>query len=199
MRTFLLVGLAACSSSTAVVRRQAAVNAPELARTAEAEVRRDDPAAGVPAAAALAKDHGGWVESMADERVVLRVPDEQLDKVLDELPRLGEVAARHVHATDVGDAHRDLRIRLDSLRRTRERYLALLDKAQTVADAAAVERELERVTTQLEELEAQLAAMEKRIAFSSLALDFARKVRPGPIGWVFYGLYSGVKWLFVWD
>jgi seryl-tRNA synthetase len=147
----------------------------------------------------MAKEHGGWVESMAEERVVLRVPDDQLDAMLDELPKLGEVAQRRVNAVDMGEAHRDLRLRIDGLRRTRDRYLALLDRAQSVSDAAAVEKEIERVTAQLEQLEAQLAAMEKRIQFSSLAVGFSRKLRPGPVGWVFYALYSGMKWLLVWD
>ncbi|MCA1826783.1 MAG: DUF4349 domain-containing protein [Myxococcales bacterium] len=173
--------------------------APELVRTADAEIHREDPAQGVTAAVALAKEHGGWAESMNVERVVLRVPDEQLDAVLVELPKLGEVASRRVHAVEMGDAHRDLRLRIDSLRRTRDRYLELLGRAENVSEATGVEREIERVTSELERLEAQLAAMEKRIQFSALALDFSRKVRPGPVGWVFYGLYSGLKWLLVWD
>ncbi len=163
------------------------------------EIHREDPPAGVTAATAFATDHGGWVESIADEHVVLRLPDAQLDAALDDLARLGEVASRRVQAQEVGDAHRDLRVRIDSLRRTRERYLALLDKAQSVADATAVERELERVTSELERLEATLAAMEKKIVYSSLSLEFSRKVRPGPLGWPFYAAYAGVKWLFVHD
>jgi hypothetical protein len=30
-------------------------------------------------------------------------------------------------------------------------------------------------------------------------VDFARPVRPGPVGWVFYGLAKGIKWLFIWE
>jgi hypothetical protein len=172
---------------------------PELARTASAEVHREDPAQGVPAAVTLAKEHGGWAESMSGAQVVLRVPDQQLDAVMAELPRLGEVASRRVLAVDVGEQHRDLQLRIDSLRRSRDRYLALLDRAQNVSEATGVEKEIERVTGELEKLEAKLAAMEKRIEFSSLSVDFYRNVRPGPVGWVFYAVYSGVKWLFVWD
>lgn len=173
--------------------------APELQRSAEAEIRRDDPERGVTAAAELAKQHGGWVESMASERVTLRVPDAELDAVLADLPGLGELTARRVRALDVGDAHRDLEVRIDTLRKTRERYLALLARAQGIGEATAVEHELERVTTQLERLEAELATMEKRIAYSALAVEFSRPVTPGPIGWIFYGAYLGLKKLFVWN
>jgi hypothetical protein len=200
MRTILLVACVACSHAQpmAVYGREIAP-APELVRAADAEIHREDPSNGPNAAASLAKEHGGWVESMAQERVVLRVPDERLDAVMAELPKLGDVASRRVRAVDMGEAHRDLKVRIDNLRRTRDRYLALLDRAGNVSEATGVEREIERVTAELEKLEAQLAAMEKRIQFSSLALDFSRTVRPGPVGWVFYALYSGVKWLFVWD
>jgi hypothetical protein len=186
-------------SGAAVQEVSSAARAPELQRAAEAEVRRDDPEAGVAAAAALARDHGGWVESMAAERVTVRVPDSQLDAVLAELPRLGELRARRVRAVDVGDTHRDLEVRIDTLRRTRQRYLALLDKAQGIAEATAVEHELERVTGRLERLEAELASLQKRIAYSGLSVDFSREVTPGPIGWVFYGAFTAVKKLFVWN
>ena len=136
---------------------------------------------------------------MAPEHVVLRLPDAELDGALEDLPALGEVLARHVRAVDVADAHRDLEVRIDTLRKTRERYLALLAKAQSIAEATAVEHELERVTGELERLETALAAMEKRIAYSSLALEFSRKTTPGPVGWLFYGAYVAVKKLFVWD
>jgi hypothetical protein len=37
------------------------------------------------------------------------------------------------------------------------------------------------------------------VALATVRVDFERPVRPGPVGWVFYGLARGVKWLFVWD
>jgi len=32
-----------------------------------------------------------------------------------------------------------------------------------------------------------------------LRVDFEKPVRPGPVGWVFYGLAKGIKWLFIWE
>jgi hypothetical protein len=222
MRRLLLLAAAAAACSCAghsltgdeapsgtIERRQGAMPeapqpaadgpAPELQRTATAEIQRDDPEKGVTAAAALATRHGGWVESMASERVTMRVPDANLDAVLADLPELGELTSRRVRAVDVGDTHRDLQIRIDTLRKTRERYLALLERAESIAEATAVEHELERINGQLERLEASLAAMEKRIAYSALSVEFTRKTTPGPLGWVFYGVFVGVKKLFVWN
>src|SRR6267142_7078366 len=90
--------LAACASSRTVVRQTdvSPAESRELARTADAEVHREDPEKGPPAAAALAKEHGGWVSAMYGENVTLRVPNEALDEVMDALPSLGEVAGRRV-------------------------------------------------------------------------------------------------------
>jgi len=199
MRILCLLLVAACSH--AAPRPDTAPESPDrdLARSAEATLHRDDPDKGPPAAAALAKEHGGWVASMNEDRIALRVPDAQLDAVLAALPSLGEVAERRVRAEDTTDAHRDLQVRIDNLRKTRDRYLSLLDKAAGVSEATAVEHELERVTVQLELLEAKLQAMEGRIQYAQLSLEFSRKVRPGPVGWVFYAMYSAAKWLLVWN
>jgi hypothetical protein len=171
----------------------------ELSRTARAELQRDDPEAGPPAAAALAKRHGGWVASMAARSVTVEVPGDRLEALLVELPSLGKVTERHFAARDVTAAHRDLRVRIDNLKRERDRYLALLERAESISDATAVEREIERLTGQLELLEARLQAMGERVQDAAVQLDFSRELRPGPVGYVFYAVFSGVKWLFVRD
>lgn len=63
----------------------------------------------------------------------------------------------------------------------------------------AVERELARATTEVERLEGQLRLLQNQVAFSTVRLTVDEDVDPGPLGWVFVGLYEGVKWLFVWD
>src|ERR1041384_3680841 len=196
MRKLLWLGLlfGCAHSAPTMALRDSGPAQRDLARTADATVHREDPEKGPSAAASLAKEHGGWVAAMNDDRVDLRVPDGQLDAVLAALPSLGEVAERRIRASDVTDAHRDLLVRIDNLRRTRDRYLALLDQAENVSEATGVEKELERVTALLEVLEAQQKALEQRVEFASLSVEFSRKVRPGPIGWVFYGLYAAVKW-----
>jgi hypothetical protein len=171
----------------------------ELSQAATASIERNDPEAGPRAAAELAKRHGGWVATMRECEVTVAVPGDQLDAVLAELPSLGKVAESRLLARDVTAAHRDLEVRIDSLRRERERYLALLDRAAGVAEALQVEHEIERLTSQLELLEAQLSSLKDRVADAALAISFSREVHPGPVGYVFYAVYTGIKWLFVRD
>src|SRR4051812_15768660 len=119
-RLIICALLAACSATRHAYRQPDVFPADsrELTRTADAEVHREDPEKGPPAAAALAKEHGGGVSAMNGETVTLRVPDEALDVVMDALPSLGEVAGRHLRALDVTDAHADLEARIDNLQKS---------------------------------------------------------------------------------
>jgi Domain of unknown function (DUF4349) len=209
MRTILcLMLVCACSASHASLRgdeassaenSQARDGSPLLAHRGEASLEREDPEKGPDAAAKLAAQHGGYVSLMQERSVTLQVPGDQVDALLAELPTLGKVTSRRFEALDVTSPRRDLKARIDNLSRERSRYLDLLAAATTISDAAAVEREVERVTGELEAMEARMAALDARVADASLRLDFSHELKPGPIGLVFYALASGVKWLFVWN
>lgn len=170
-----------------------------IVRSASLDVERDDPEKGPAEAVALAKTHGGYAALVTDSAVTARVPAAALDAFLGKMPSLGKVARQSVTAEDVTDTHRDLKVRLENLARVRARYLELLERSASVSDAVSVEKELERVTAEYESLKARLESLEGQVALATVRVEFSRPVRPGPVGWVFYGLAKGVKWLFVWD
>lgn len=128
-----------------------------------------------------------------------RVPEARLDEVVARLPDLAEVVRSEVRAPEVSGAVRDLRVRVQSATALRDRLVALLERASTVEEVLAVERELGRVTESLALMQSQLQAQESEVAFAEVHLRVEDPASPGPLGWVFYGLYRGVKWLFVWD
>lgn len=194
--------LSACATSEGTARPEAPISAHlgrDVIKSAALEISREDPAGGVKHAEALANRLGGYAQSTSAEYATLLVPSAKLDQALDELATLGKVEHRDVRADDVTEAKADLELRLDNLRRTRDRYLQLLDKANDVQETLVVERELERITLEIERLEAQLQHVTTRVALATIDVRFARPVRPGPVGWVLYGMFSAVKWLFVWS
>jgi hypothetical protein len=212
VRLFLLIpliALAACASAKAPMRAEPSAgsgSAPgalevgrSIVRTATVEVERPDPGQGPAQAAELAKTHGGYAQRVSAESATVRVPAERLEGFLGAVPALGQVEQQTVTAEDVTEAHQDLKVRLDNLTRARERYLELLQRAVTVEEAVKVERELERVTAEYESLKARLESLEGQVALATVHLEFRRPVRPGPVGWVFWGLGKAVKWLFIWD
>jgi hypothetical protein len=167
--------------------------------TVQVRLERAEPEKGPAEAVTLAKAHGGYAQLVTDASATVRIPAGRLDTFLEKVPALGTVAERRVSSEDVTETHRDLKVRLETLERARQRYLQLLDKAASVPEAVLVEKELERVTVEYESLKARLEALEGAVALATVQLDFGRPVRPGPVGWIFYGLARGVKWLFIWD
>lgn len=151
------------------------------------------------AIAAIAKELKGYVVSRQNQRVNLRVPAASLDAALDAIGKLGEVTQRNVSAVDVTAQVTDLKVRIDNLKTLRTRLKGLVDKADQVKDLIELEKELARVTSELERLEAQDRNLTRDVAMSQITVRIDESVSPGPVGWVFYGLYRGVKWLFVWD
>ncbi|ULQ61140.1 DUF4349 domain-containing protein [Brucepastera parasyntrophica] len=97
------------------------------------------------------------------------------------------------------DSYHDTVTRLESLRKIKTRYEELLNKAIDVKDMLTIERELERIDLEIDRLEGRKKYAEQTVAYSLVSVHFGKKTRPGPLGWVFYGLYRGIKWLFVWD
>jgi uncharacterized protein DUF4349 len=170
-----------------------------IVRNASLHVDRDAPEEGPAQAVALAKSHGGYAELVTRDSATVRIPAERLDAFLAAVPTLGKVEDQSISAVDVTESHRDLKVRLAHLETMRARYQSLLEKAANVSEAVLVEKELERVTGEYESLKAQLQSLEGQIALATVHLEFSRPVRPGPLGWVFYGLAKGIKWLFIWE
>lgn len=170
-----------------------------IVRSASLRLERDAPEEGPAQAVALAKNHGGYAELVTREAATVRIPAERLDAFLEAVPTLGQVEDQSISAVDVTDSHRDLKIRLAHLETMRARYQSLLERAANVSEAVLVEKELERVTAEYERIKARLQGLEGQVALATVRVDFARPVRPGPVGWVFYGLAKGLKWLFIWE
>lgn len=147
----------------------------------------------------IAKTFGGYTASSKNNQVILRIPVAKLNECMDAVARLGHLYDRGLTTTDVTEQYRDLKIRLDNAEKARQRYLELLAKAETVEAALKVEKELERLNTELDLLKSQIQHIEKDVQFSYLAVNIHNRVRPGPVGYIFYYAYKAVSWLLVWD
>ena len=147
----------------------------------------------------------GFIVTETESNITTRIPSENTDNFLNNIRILGTIESETRRGTDITDQYRDNVIRLNNLMSVRDRYLALLERADTVSDILMIERELERVSLEIERLEGRINHAELSVSYSIINVRFRRfsepprPVRPGPIGWIFYGLYRGVRWLFIWD
>ena len=86
----------------------------------------------------------------------MRVPQNLLEKTLNELAELGAVQSRNISAEDVGEKIVDFQARLSNLRRTESNLLKIMDKSGSVKDILSVAQELSRVREQIVRFTAQL-------------------------------------------
>jgi hypothetical protein len=145
------------------------------------------------------EDFDGFITRESDNQITSRIPVEHMEEFLGITRTLGKVESESKTGVDITDQYRDNVIRLENLRNLRSRYLELLHIAETVADLLSIEKELERVNTEIEIMEGRIQYAQMSVAYSNITVRFNERVRPGPFGLIFYGLYLGIKWLFVWD
>jgi len=132
----------------------------------------------------------GYMQSMSQSSIVLRIPAEHLQEALHQTEALGEITTRDIKGTDVTEEMLDLDIRLRNLQEMRERLVKLLDKGDKVEDLLKVEKELERVTEQLEQLKGRVKYLSHAIAYSTLTVTLNSPVSPRelqdviPFAWV---------------
>jgi len=143
--------------------------------------------------------NGGYIVRESNNQIVARIPAANADNYIEHAKTLGKTENESKTGNDITEQYRNNTIRLDSLKNVRNRYLALLERANTVSEILSIERELERVNTEIDLLEGRIRAAEQSVAYSSVTVRFYEKAKPGPVSWIFYGLYQGIRWLFVWN
>ena len=144
------------------------------------------------------EQYNGYITREAVNSITARIPAEYMDAYITYAKTLGNVESESKTGQDITDQYRDNVIRLESLQAVRDRYLVLLDRANAVNEILSIERELERVNLEIDLIEGRIRHAEASVAYSSITVRFDERAKPGPLGWVFYGLYRGIVWLFVW-
>jgi Domain of unknown function (DUF4349) len=148
---------------------------PALIRTAELSVvvRNVPDAAGE--AAAAARSAGGAVagddRSGGHATLVLKVPPDRLDPVLDRLARLGTEQSRSSSSKDVTEDVADVGARVASMQASIARVRAILSRADKIGDVVSVEGELSRRTTELESLQARQRALAGQVGYATITVQ----------------------------
>ena len=146
----------------------------------------------------LAEKYQGYVLSSGSSETVIRIPYARFNEAICEIESFGDVADKNIRGEDISEEYQDLNIRLENAEKTRQRYLILLDKANNVSEMLRIEAELERVNVQIESLKGRIEKLSHLVEHATITVNTSKIIRPGPVGYVFYGMYKGLEWLFVW-
>ncbi len=135
---------------------------------------------------------GGYVESLSGQQVVLQIPAARFRPLFDKILGLGDVADKQLSARDVTEEFLDVDMRLTKAKATRDRLLALIQKAQDNKEKLRLLHEVERLSTEIESLESQMARLRTLVDYSRLTLTVeGRKAfeartpqEPQGFGWI---------------
>lgn len=148
-----------------------------IVRTADMVIVVDEIQAAIDEISQMADVLGGWVVSTDRSRkhdgsVSIRVPAANLDLAIEELRELAkDVEAEITTSQDVTDEYYDLQSRLKNQQATEAALIRLLDRAENVEHALAVQRELTDVQENVERLLGRIKLLEETSAFSLITVN----------------------------
>lgn len=136
---------------------------------------------------ALATARGGIVFSSSTQesgtsptgRVTLRVPVQEFEATVLAVRRLdADVRSAQTKAADVSAQYTDLQAKVRALRATRERYLVLLARADSLSEILAVQQRVDKVSLQLDQVQGRLRLLSSQTAMSTLSVSVAEQGDP---------------------
>jgi hypothetical protein len=168
---------------------------------------------------AVADSFGGFVvqsfasqgsgNRIAEGSLVLRIPAESYDAALSRLRALGKVESLEESGQDVSKEFVDLNARIRQLRAVEAQLLELLQQANDVPAALAVQSQLSQVQLDLEQARGRLQYLDNRVAFATISMSMHELVVMPPnddgfsiveawatagaafltvVGWIFIGI-----------
>ncbi|MDR0838975.1 MAG: DUF4349 domain-containing protein [Oscillospiraceae bacterium] len=101
----------------------------------------------------------------------IRVPRENYAALTGNLSKIGNVTNLSNNAENVTEQYTDVESRLKVYRVEESRLLAMLEKADTVADMITIESTLSQVRYEIESLTSRLTNLDNRVNYSSVSVD----------------------------
>ncbi|WP_431216649.1 YfbK domain-containing protein [Puia sp. P3] len=121
----------------------------------------------------MAQEQQTQSPSVIENTVTIRVPVGKFDDLLSQLPSDSDkLVDRKISSEDVTGEVVDTRSRLDTKRAARERYLALLKQAKTMADVLAIQDVIDNIQEEMDAAAGRIAYLGHSAAFSVVNLKF---------------------------
>jgi hypothetical protein len=116
--------------------------------------------------------------------ITLQIPVQNFSAALRQAQSFGRTTSLSTKATDVTGQYVDLQSRIAALQASRQQYLTILTKANTVGDVLAVQAQLDTIQSQIEELQGQLQVLTSETSYSALTVTAGEGTpppRPAPL------------------
>lgn len=157
---------------------------------------------------AIAK-FGGYISSERSNggatnkeyHISIEVPSAYFDSLLQTLEKFEDVVSvesRNIEIKDVTSEYIDLEARMKIKKASEQKMLALLDKAKTLTETLAVEKQLTDLRAEIESDEGQFKYLNQQISYSTLDVNYYEKDKKESSFWKdFFGAFSNGWTLFL--
>jgi hypothetical protein len=147
----------------------------QLVRTATVDLRSDDVLKAIGQIKDRAQAVGGFAGQETSTRnsgsVTVRVPSNELDRVVRDLGGMGEVTRSEVRSEDVTDQLVDVDARIATQKASVERLRVLFERAGTTAEIAQIETELTKRQSELESMQRRSESLKGKVAMATLTVQ----------------------------
>ncbi len=160
----------------------------KTSQNGDLQMKVQDVPAAVEQIIALSNQQGGYIVNSHvyrdDERVsaqlVIKVPQANLQPVMESIANLGEVTDKVITTQDVTEEYYDSQARLKVLQAKEQRLLGLMDKAANITEIISVENELTKTRSEIEVLTGRLQYLSNITDFSQINIRLQQGI-PGTV------------------
>src|SRR5690554_286286 len=111
-----------------------------------------------------------------EQRLTVRVSSGNFELLLDEISSSAKkIDSKNINVLDVTEEFIDIEARVKTKKELEDRYIALLNKAQTVEDILKIEKEIGQLRADIESVEGRLKYLKDKISYSTLSIQFYEK------------------------
>ncbi len=151
-----------------------------IIRTSVVQMTVDDVEAALASIRAITLGVDGYVASSQSQYVgdkqtatiAVQVPAVQFDSVLNQVRKLGvKVTSENTTTQDVTEQYVDLQSQINNLKAAEASEVRLLDKATTMSDILAIQRELTSLRGQIEQAQGKINYLQRKSDYSSLTVQ----------------------------
>ncbi len=119
-------------------------------------------------------EHGNSIRITA----VFKIAPSKLDTLMSSLRGEGKMLSENKESADVTDEYYDAEIRLDTMRKTLEKYYQFLNDAKSVEDMMKIQAEINRITADIESLTGKLQRLTKDTKEATLEIVLTEEYTP---------------------
>ena len=112
-----------------------------------------------------------------EHRLTIRVPADKFDSLLHAISQsVDKLDSKIIEVLDVTEEYIDIEARTKTKKELQNRYVALLERAETVEDILRIAKEIGSLQTEIESVEGRMKYLKDRITFSTLDVTYYQEI-----------------------